>query len=300
MTTNESRKDVYGIVTENIIKVMESGIVPWRMPWGVGGQPRNAITQKPYRGVNVPLLAMYAFDTNVFLSEKQLENLGGTAKEGEYPIMATYWEWRTDSEDAEKQYSVLLYEKVFNVSQVEGVSFDGLDPLVYPENPLEYCRDLVKGIVDDSAQTLSIMHSADCLLYDMDTDVIFIPPSESYRSPELFYYDLFQMFVHATGITTRLDRKEFALMGEGFSKEDLIADMGAHYLCFHAGITGNLSLITVAHLHKWIELFGEDTKLFVSACTMAQKAVDFILNGYQKREENFADTNSDATQNSSE
>ncbi len=136
--TTESKKDVYGIVTDTIIKVMESGIVPWRMPWGVGGIPRNALTLKPYRGVNVPLLAMYSFEQNVFVSEKQLANLGGKAKEGEYPMIATYWEWRVDKEDSEKQYSVLLYERVFNISQCEGVSFEDMEPHVYPEKPLTF------------------------------------------------------------------------------------------------------------------------------------------------------------------
>jgi antirestriction protein ArdC len=278
--TTESKKDVYGIVSDTIIKVMESGIVPWRMPWGVGGIPRNALTLKPYRGVNVPLLAMYSFEQNVFVSEKQLTNLGGKAKEGEYPMIATYWEWRVDKEDSEKQYSVLLYERVFNISQCEGVSFEDMEPHSYPEKPLTFCHDLVKGIINSSSLTPKLMKADSSMRYDVDTDVIFMPESKEYNSSERYYYDLFQMLVHASGIPARLNRECFMDMGERFSKEDLIADMGAHYLCFYAGMSESVSSMSVSHLYKWLELFREDTRLFVSACTMAQKVVDFILSGF--------------------
>ncbi len=282
--TTESKKDVYGIVTENIIKVMESGIVPWRMPWGIGGLPRNALPQKPYRGVNVPLLAMHAFENNVFVTEAQLKNLGGTAKEGEYPIIATYWERRTDKEDSEKTYSALLYERVFNISQCEGVSFEDIEPHVYPEKPLTFCHDLVKGIINHSPLTPKLMTSDTSMHYNMEGDVISMPKSEEYASSEYYYYDLFQMLIHASGIPSRLNREGCMDMGERFSKEELIADIGAHYLCFYAGISTSIASMSVTHLYQWLELFREDTKLFVSACTMAQKAVDFILGGFVMEE----------------
>ena len=48
--------DVYAIVTEKIVNLLEQGIVPWRRPWSATGLPRNLVSKKPYRGVNLFLL----------------------------------------------------------------------------------------------------------------------------------------------------------------------------------------------------------------------------------------------------
>ncbi len=136
------------------------------------------------------------------------------------------------------------------------------------------------------------MKADSSMRYDVDTDVIFMPESKEYNSSELYYYDLLQMFVHASGIPSRLNRECFMDMGERFSKEDLIADMGAHYLCFYAGMSESVSSLSVSHLYKWLELFREDTRLFVSACTMAQKAVDFVL-GWFVMENDSSDEGTD-------
>jgi antirestriction protein ArdC len=43
--------DVYQIVTDKIIGMLEVGVVPWRRPWSSAGLPRNLVTKKPYRGI---------------------------------------------------------------------------------------------------------------------------------------------------------------------------------------------------------------------------------------------------------
>ncbi len=53
--------DVYAIVTEKIINLLESGVVPWRRPWTSMGLPRNLVTGKPYRGINHFLLSASKF-----------------------------------------------------------------------------------------------------------------------------------------------------------------------------------------------------------------------------------------------
>ena len=81
MTTEQKqRKDVYQIITQHIIAFLEQGIVPWRISWVNNGIPCNVVTRKPYRGANVPLLSVYGFDRNLFVSEQQIHNLGGRVK----------------------------------------------------------------------------------------------------------------------------------------------------------------------------------------------------------------------------
>ena len=44
--------DIYAIVTDKIINLLEQGVVPWRRPWTSTGLPRNLVSKKPYRGIN--------------------------------------------------------------------------------------------------------------------------------------------------------------------------------------------------------------------------------------------------------
>jgi antirestriction protein ArdC len=60
--------DVYGIVTEKIINLLESGVVPWRKPWTSTGLPCNLITKKPYRGINYFLLSASTFVSPFWLT----------------------------------------------------------------------------------------------------------------------------------------------------------------------------------------------------------------------------------------
>jgi hypothetical protein len=65
MSTYDStapKPDVYARVTSQIVNAIEQGTGNWRMPWHTSGRfafsPINAVTHKPYRGVNV--LALWA------------------------------------------------------------------------------------------------------------------------------------------------------------------------------------------------------------------------------------------------
>lgn len=278
MTTEQKqRKDVYQIVTEHVISFLEQGIIPWRVSWVNNGIPRNVVTRKPYRGANVPLLSVYGFDRNLFVSEQQLHNLGGTIKKDERYVISTYWDWRDATDGSGEKRPVLRYEKLYNLSQCEGIAVSGIEDVVVPQKPLLECKNIVKGIPNAPRIEYTGV-SADYVEAD---DMVIMPPSTDYTSPELFYFDLFRMLIHSTGHTLRLDRKELADREPVFSREALIADIGAHYLCFYAGVTGLLSLPNTDHLYGWMERFTDDARLFVFATGQAQKAVEYILGSGQ-------------------
>src|SRR5215212_4314882 len=152
MTTQQkTKRDVYSIVSGIIIHFLESGIIPWRMPWAEGRVPTNLITRKPYRGANVFLLAMHAFQCNLFLSETQLANIGGTITEGDMTLLAIHWEWMdAQSKDGEEvtgdKVPVLRYHRALNVSQCEGINHDALPGYDRPEKPFAAAREIVKNM----------------------------------------------------------------------------------------------------------------------------------------------------------
>ena len=63
------------IITENVIKQLEQGVAPWRKPWSTS-IPRNLITKKSYRGLNVFMLATQGYGIPYWLTFNQAKQLG--------------------------------------------------------------------------------------------------------------------------------------------------------------------------------------------------------------------------------
>jgi antirestriction protein ArdC len=63
-----------------------------------------------------------------------------------------------------------------------------------------------------------------------------------------------------------------------YSKEELVAEMGAAYLCAEAGIVETTLENSAAYIAGWLRKLRNDNKFVVQAAAQAQKAADFILN----------------------
>ncbi len=82
--------DVYAIVTEKIINLLEGGVVPWRRPWTSTGLPRNLVSKKPYRGINHFLLSASKYVSPFWLTMRQANALGGSVRKGEESTIVTF------------------------------------------------------------------------------------------------------------------------------------------------------------------------------------------------------------------
>src|SRR2546429_4502932 len=86
------KNDVYQIVTDRIIRLLETGTVPWRQPWKGGARaPRNFISRKPYRGINLFLLNAAGYACPFWLTFKQVHSLDGSVKKGEKSFPVVFW-----------------------------------------------------------------------------------------------------------------------------------------------------------------------------------------------------------------
>ena len=117
--------------------------------------------------------------------------------------------------------------------------------------------------------------------YSSELDTIGIPPMERFESAEKFYCTRFHEYGHATGHPRRLHRFDIAdcsdIFGsESYSKEELVAELTAAFLCAHAGIDNTLEH-SASYLQGWLKRLREDRKLIVIAAASAQKAADYIL-----------------------
>ncbi len=273
---------VYEIITEKIIKQLESGMAPWRKPWTCQS-PANLVTQKEYRGLNVLTLASQGFPSRFWLTFNQAAKLGGTIRKGEKSSPVIFWnvddEQETTTPDGRKEASrpfLLRYYSVFNYSQTEGIDIPSyLLQETRTNDPIAACEQIVASMPNPPA-----FQQSDKAWYSPSNDVVGMPARALFHSSEEFYATEFHELGHSTGHPKRLHRENFdnpAYFGsESYSKEELIAEMTAAMLCGIAGIEQLTIENSAAYLKTWIARLKSDSRLLISAASQAQKAADFI------------------------
>lgn len=277
-------ENVYQIITNQIIEKLEAGVAPWRKEWGstsVLGANQSLVSRKPYRGVNALITACAGFDSPYWLTFKQAKEMGGSVRKGEVGTKVCYLgqaEKKDQATGEESSYSFLRYYTVFNVEQCDGIEYPKPEKVQGPEfNPIAACEQLV---LDTQLRSV-IRHAGGQAFYSPRLDSITMPVREAFRSPEGYYATLFHEMGHATGHESRLDRGLDAPAAFGtpdYSKEELVAEMAAAFLCAETGIAPATLDNSAAYLSGWIKVLKGDSRLIVSASAQGQKAADYILN----------------------
>jgi len=278
--------DVYTIVTNRIIEHLEKGVVPWRKTWADAGLPKNLITGNQYRGINVWLLNTIGYQQNLFLSFKQVQDLGGHVKRGEKAHEVVFWKWlEKENEETKKKdkISLLRYYNVFNIAQCEGIPLEKIPPIVERNNnPIETCEK----IIEDMPKRPNIVHNEQRAYYHKINDFVNVPKIESFNKSEDYYSTLFHELVHSTGHNDRLNRKELieskGMRTDKYAIEELTAEMGASYLKSYAGIPIEQLENNASYIQSWLEHLRNDKRFIVYASSQAQKATDYILNVQNK------------------
>lgn len=269
----------YEIVTESIVKQLESGVAPWRKPWRVG-MPANLVSKKEYRGINVFLLAFQGYGSRYWLTYRQTQVLSGNVKKGERGTKVVFWkidEYRKENAEtgeAKDRKSILLrYYTVFNLDQCEGIKCPEAVPTIHS---IDQCESIVKGMPNPPRLA---QEAQAC--YRPSIDTVGMPARSAFNSAEEYYSTFFHELTHSTGHPSRLGRegimKHNPFGSEDYSKEELVAEMGAAMLCGVAGIESRTLGNSAAYLQSWISRLKSDSRLVVSAASQAQKAADFIL-----------------------
>ena len=280
---------VQDIVTQKIIEQLEKGVVPWQKPWQGAGSPKNLMTKKPYRGVNVFLLGMVGYESEWWLTFKQVKKLGGSVKAGSKSTLIVFWNVYEkeviDSETGERELRkrwTLRYYNVFNVEQTTGLEYPKPEPREF--NPIEEAEKILAGYKGRPEVVVGV----DRAYYSPVEDKIGIPRKENFKSDEGYYSTRFHEDAHSTGHKSRLARKEVVeanyFGSEDYSKEELVAELTASMLSAKAGIVDKTIQNSASYIQSWLKALKNDTSLIVSASSKAQKAVDYIL-GKDKKEE---------------
>jgi antirestriction protein ArdC len=283
-------KDIYELITARFIEQLKKGTVPWQKPW-MGVQ--NIVSKKPYRGINALILGGSEFQSPYWLTFKQAHDLGGKVRKGEKSTPVIYYklfEKRDDrgnmilgSNGRPTRIPFIRWSNAFNLDQSEGIEPPAQTIVQNPMQPLEKAAKIV-----DDAKICPIYHTGFAAVYSPGEDVIRMPAQKTFRSPESYYQTLFHEMTHSTGHASRLDREGVTLPikfgSERYSKEELIAELGASFLSNEAGILNQVQFDnSAAYLGSWIEKFQNDPKMIFTASSQAQRSTDFLL-GIEQRE----------------
>lgn len=267
---------VYEIVTAKIIEKLEAGIVPWRKPW-VNGLAVNWVTQKPYRGINTLLLMPGEYATY-----KQITAAGGNVKKGQKSHVIVFWKWLdvTDTETGEEdKVPMLRYYNVFEInSQVEGLSSKRPPVTEFEHDPVEEAESIIAGYPNSP----EVYHISGSAYYKPGDDQVVVPPKKDFPILGEYYSTMFHELVHSTGHITRLNREgitngKIKFGSESYSKEELVAELGASMLCGVARIDNDTLDNSASYIQSWLKKLKEEPKLIVQAAAQAQKAADHIL-----------------------
>lgn len=281
--------NVYEIINSRIIELLQQGTVPWRKTWHVEtNSPKNLASKKEYRGINIFLLGCQEYSSPYWLTFKQCQDKGGRVRKGEKSTPVVFWKW-IDSKDADDvdqeragskgKVPLLRYYSVFNVEQVEGITVPpSPETTSNPFSPINRAQEIIAGM----PLSPDIRHGGNKACYSPMLDYVKLPTPEAFESPEEYYSTAFHELTHATGHASRVGRKgilEPSYFGSHeYSKEELVAEMGAAFLCGHAGIEQKVLGNSAAYIQGWLKALKNDKALLVHAAAQAQKAADFILN----------------------
>ena len=285
-----ARFDLYRHVTDQIVGLLEAGTAPWRSSvLGTPlGRPTSMTTNRPYRGINVFLLAMASLagghDSAYWATYRQAQALGGQVRKGERGTLVVFWkplEGEVDPETGRAdRHFVLRYYRVWNASQCEGLVPP--DAAGRPE-PREHERcELAEDIVAGYRSGPSVLTEGLVPSYLPDLDAVRMPPPDRYADAPSYYCDLFHELGHSTGHKRRLDRwgeggPSGSFRSDSYSREELVAEMTAAFLCGHCGISPQTIENSASYLAGWVERLRGDSRLVVVAAGQAQKAADLIL-----------------------
>ena len=273
--------DIYKEVTDRIIAQMENGIIPWQKPWVAGG---NAVaishtTGKAYSLLNQMMLGR----PGEYVTFKQCQQEGGRVRKGEKASMVVFWKW-VETEDEEthekKEVPFLRYYNVFHISQCEGLTAKHDQPLPGTADPNETAEAFIADYLLRSGVKLT-HESGDRAYYQPLFDRVVLPRMEQFKETAEYYSTAFHELTHSTGHESRLNRLDrTAFFGtEAYSKEELVAEIGAAALVNAAGLeTASSFRNSAAYVHNWLNVLKNDKRFIVSAAGKAEKAVNLILN----------------------
>jgi antirestriction protein ArdC len=286
--TKAQRLDVHQAVTDQIVALIEAGTDDVRLPWLRSGMssilPRNAATRQAYNGINI--LTLWAacetrgFDVSLWGTYRQWQSLDAQVRKGEKASLVVFYkqlEVEPEADDDNGLRHVAKASWVFNVSQVDGyTALPDLEPLPPVERNARAEAFL-------AATKATIRCGGDRAYYDRSTDHIQMPDEQLFRAEDTltrsqdWYAVLSHELTHWAGSSTRLNRQFGKRFGDdAYAMEELVAELGAAFLCAELGLTPILRDDHASYVNHWLTVMKADKRAIFTAAAKASEAVRYL------------------------
>lgn len=295
------KKEYVEELSARLIEQIKSNTAPWQKPWKPGeintALPRNVITGKPYRGMNLINLMSKAYvqgyDDPRWLSAKQgNDKFDAYVRKGEKGTLIHYWKFTDERQKKDENGKPVVDENgkpvkevvrldkpqvffsvVFNAQQ-----FEGMPPIEKTIKPIEEWErhQLAENILNNSGVPIRNVNG-DRAYYNVGTDQITMPERSQFDSSDKYYATALHELGHATGHPSRLKRDLTGGFGsENYAKEELRAEIASMMLGQELQI-GHDPSQHVAYLQSWVKVLEEDPKEIFRATRDADKIMDYVL-----------------------
>jgi antirestriction protein ArdC len=287
------RASLYDEVTAKIIAQLEAGRFPWAQPWSssaaVPGLPRNAVSGRPYSGVNVLILwgavIEGCYPSQDWLTFRQALAAGGCVRKGERGHTIFYADRFTPDDGREqgagagggadgepRSIPFLKRFVVFNAAQCDGLP----ERLTADPTPLPEREQHGQAEALIAATGADFRSGGAQAFYDIGGDYVQVPPQPAFTHQIDFYRTALHELGHWAGSKERLARDQSGRFGSAlYAREELCAELTSAFLCAALGIVP-----TVRHadyLGSWLTVLRADNRAIFKAASQASKAADFLL-----------------------
>jgi len=299
MARIQQKFDVHQEITDRIVAALETA-GEFRLPWIRSGggsmkRPVNVASAKPYNGVNIVSLWVAAqandYPSHLWGTYRQWQERGCQVRRGEKSSLIVFYKQleyeQADEHTGEAETVERLMARasfVFNAAQVDGFKLDAETPL--PDkpafDPIERAESFVK------ATGAKIKEGGESACYIPVADMISMPErrrfigTETTTPAEGFYSTLCHELVHWSGAKHRLDRDMPKRFGtKSYAMEELVAELGAAFLCGDLGITPEPRADHAQYIASWLKVLKDDKKAVFAAASKASEAANWLLSREQ-------------------
>ena len=295
------REDVAEKVMSTILKLIEeTNLPPWQAGWdmGLASVPINAISKKPYRGINPWILLassiMGGFQDSRWLTYRQAKARGGWIRRGDQGTVIVFWKmWKKkeepdpenpDDEETFKFIPLMREYIVYNADQTIGCNLPELQKgELRDHDPIKEAEGIIKFMPKPPRIVFQGQPA-----YSVATDSVMIPPLGAWENPTDYYSTMFHELAHSTMHPKRLNRFSSSPSpnSSSYYQEEIVAEMGAAILNAYAGISPSVVKENASYIKHYVDLIKEQPNVVIRAGQQAQKAVDYILDELPKPKEN--------------
>lgn len=305
---NTKKVDVYKMVSDKFITMLDNGVIPWARPWaGANHFSVSRSTGSAYSLLNQILLqddpaSVSSIDDLIggeFATFKQIKDEGGKVNKGAESKQIVFWKmWKVEKTDEDgnkvldedgnpekKTVPVLKYFNVFNIAEDTDLEPKYMKAEEMPENPAEpdeMAEEILTAYWNAAGIKVNRDEKSNRAFYNRADDSITVPAREQFSSTAEYYSVLFHETAHATGAPNRLNRVKGQTFGdEAYSKEELTAEITAAALVAVCGLETESSIKnSAAYIQNWRNAIAEDNALVVGAASRADKAFEEIMKTY--------------------